>query len=112
MKNTVKRLSCIAMSVVLLFSFCVVGFAADTDVDYKITNPYASVDFDTYKAYKADLHSHTTFSDGHDSLPEQVERHYELGFDIYARTDHSTTSYGYMAHDYVPAMKVLGLIQK
>ena len=37
MKNTVKKLSCIAMSVVMLFSFCVVGFAADTDVDYKIT---------------------------------------------------------------------------
>ena len=111
MKKTVKKLSCIAMSAVMLFSLCVVGFAADTDVDYTITNPYASVNFETYKAYKADLHSHTTFSDGHDSLPEQVERHYELGFDIYARTDHSTTSYGYMAHDYVPAMKVLGLIK-
>ena len=111
MKNTVKKLSCIAMSAVMLFSFCVVGFAADTDVDYTVTNPYANVNFDTYKAYKADLHSHTTFSDGHDSLPEQVERHYELGFDIYARTDHSTVSYGYKAHDYVPAMKVLGLIK-
>lgn len=111
MKKTVKKLSCIAMSAVMLFSLCVVGFAADTDVDYTITNPYASVNFDTYKAYKADLHSHTTFSDGHDSLPEQTERHYELGFDIYARADHSTTSYGYMAHDYVPAMKVLGLIK-
>ncbi len=109
-KNLKKALS-LAMSAIMLSSFASLAFAANADVDYEITNPYAAVDFSTYKAYKADLHSHTTFSDGHDSLPAQVERHYELGFDIYARTDHSTVSYGYMAHDYVPAMKVLGLIK-
>ncbi len=107
-----KKMLGIALSVVMLFTLSTVGFAADSaDVDYTITNPYANVDFDTYTAYKADLHSHTTFSDGNNSLPEMTERHYELGFDIYARTDHSTVSYGYMAHDYVPAMKVLGLIK-
>ncbi len=110
-KSFTKKTLSLVLSVAMLFSFASLVFAADADIDYKITNPYSSVDFDTYKAYKADLHSHTTFSDGHDSLPQQVERHYELGFDIYARTDHSTVSYGYKAHDYVPAMKVLGLIK-
>lgn len=110
-KSFTKKALSLVMSALMLISFATLAFATNADVDYKITNPYASVDFATYKAYKADLHSHTTFSDGHDSLAAQVERHYELGFDIYARTDHSTTSYGYMAHDYVPAMKVLGLIK-
>ncbi len=110
-KSFTKKTLSLVLSAALLLSFASVAFAAGSDVDYTIVNPYKDVDFATYKAYKADLHSHTTFSDGHDSLPAQVERHYELGFDIYARTDHSTVSYGYMAHDYVPAMKVLGLIK-
>ncbi|MBQ5824965.1 MAG: hypothetical protein IIW48_09180, partial [Clostridia bacterium] len=110
-KNLFKKAMCLALSAVMVFTFAAFASAADADVDYTIQNPYAKVDFDTYKAYKADLHSHTTFSDGHDSLPAMTERHYELGFDIYARTDHSTVSYGYLAHDYVPAMKVLGAVK-
>lgn len=110
-KKMYKKALCLMLSAAMVFSFVAVASAADADVDYTIKNPYANVDFDTYKAYKADLHSHTTFSDGHDSLPEMTERHYELGFDIYARTDHSTVSYGYLTHDYVPAMKVLGVVK-
>ncbi len=110
-KSITKKTLSLALSAVMLFSFASIAFASGTDVDYKITNPYANVDFDTYSAYKADLHSHTTFSDGHDSLPAMTERHYELDFDIYARTDHSTVSYGYLSHDYVPAMKVLGAVK-
>ena len=105
-----KKIMAVAVSGAMLLTMAPMAFAAG-DVDYKINNPYDGVNFETYKVYKADLHSHTTFSDGHDSLPAMTERHYELGFDIYARTDHSTVSYGYMNHDYVPAMKVLGLIK-
>ena len=110
-KNWFKKAMCLALSAAMVFTFAAFASASDADVDYTIANPYANVNFDTYKAYKADLHSHTTFSDGNDSLPQQVERHYELGFDIYARTDHSTVSYGYKSHDYVSAMKVLGLVK-
>lgn len=106
-----KKAISLSLSAAMVFSFASIASATQTDVDYTITNPYANVDFETFEAYKADLHSHTTFSDGHDSLPEMTERHYELGFDIYARTDHSTTSYGYMDHKYVPAMKVLGVVK-
>ena len=109
-KNFGKKALAAAVIGAMLLTMAPMAFAA-SDVDYKINNPYDGVNFETYNVYKADLHSHTTFSDGHDSLPEMVERHYELGFDIYARTDHSTTSYGYMSHNYVPAMKVLGLIK-
>lgn len=109
-KNLGKKAMTAALSGAVLFTMAPMAFAA-TDVDYKINNPYKNIDFATYEVYKADLHSHTTFSDGNDSLPEMVERHYELGFDIYARTDHSTTSYGYMNHDYVPAMKLFGVVK-
>ena len=83
-KNLFKKAMCLALSAAMVFTFAAFASATDADVDYTIKNPYANVDFDTYKAYKADLHSHTTFSDGNDSLPAMTERHYELGFDIYA----------------------------
>ncbi len=107
-----KKILAVLMSMLMLFSIAPMAMAADsTDIDYTIENPYKNVDFDTYKAYKADLHSHTTFSDGNNTLAEMVERHYELGFDIHAVTDHSTTFYGYKTPGNVPAMIFLGLVK-
>lgn len=109
-KKFVKKALCVALSVLMLMAIAPMSMASG-DVDYTITNPYDGVDFSTYKAYKADLHSHTTFSDGNNSMPDMVERHYELGFDILAITDHGTDFYGYTVQNqyHVPAMKVLGL---
>ncbi len=108
-----KKAMAIAMSVVMLFAMAPMAFAADADVDYKINNPYAKVNFAADKAYKADLHSHTTFSDGSNPLPDMVERHYELGFDVLAITDHGTNFYGYtfQKDHYLPEMKVIGLVK-
>lgn len=107
-----KKFMAILLSATTLFAVSPVTLAADTkDVDYTISNPYDGVDFDTYNVYKADLHSHTTFSDGKNTLPEMAERHYELGFDIYAVTDHSTTFYGYTSTNHVPAMKVMSIFR-
>jgi len=57
---------------------------------YTIGNPYASVDWDTWGAYKTQLHVHTNGSDGGVPLDEVVEEHYSLGYDILAITDHMT----------------------
>ena len=57
---------------------------------YTIGNPYAAVDWDTWGAYKAQLHVHTNASDGASPLNEAVEEHYALGYDILAITDHMT----------------------
>lgn len=85
--------------------------AATGDVDYTIQNPYEGVDFDAWRQYKTDLHSHTTFSDGHNTLPEMVERHYALGFDIMAITDHGTTSYGFTQQKHTTVMKLFSLVR-
>lgn len=81
------------------------------DIDYKINSTYENVDFGEVNYYKGDLHSHTTLSDGNNPLPDMVERHYELGFDILAITDHGTAFYGYTDADYTRVMKVFGLIK-
>ncbi|MBR2730426.1 MAG: hypothetical protein IKD72_00345 [Clostridia bacterium] len=69
------------------------------------------MDFGTWRQYKTDLHSHTTFSDGHNTLPEMVERHYELGFDMVAVTDHGTTSYGFTQQKHTTVMKLFSLVR-
>jgi len=57
---------------------------------FTITNPYADVDWDSWGAYKANLHTHSTLSDGELPFNEMVEAHYERGYDVLAMTDHGT----------------------
>ncbi len=113
MKNFKKTLA-VLLAAAMLLTATPLAFATDaaqTDVDYKITNPYANIDFATINQYKADLHSHTAFSDGHNTLPEMVERHYELGFDILAISDHSTVSYGFTTQKHNDAMAVISFVK-
>lgn len=77
------------------------------DVDYNITNPYANVNWNTYKQYKTDLHSHTTATDGDNTLVESVEKHYDLDFDIVATTDHGTTSYSWTEENFITEFKTV-----
>lgn len=60
--------------------------------DYTIENPYKGVVWSgkgAWESYKASLHSHTNASDGVPSIAESIEKHYELGFDILAISDHA-----------------------
>ena len=40
--------------------------------------------------YKADFHTHTTYSDGKGTLEEMIASHVNAGFDIVAATDHNS----------------------
>ncbi len=90
MKNTRKIVSLLCVVALLMGTFSTVAFAA-TDVDYTIINPYEGVDW-SWEQYKADLHTHTTASDGSDTLKDMIETNYDYGFDIYAVSDHGLTS--------------------
>ena len=105
-----KKILAVASAAIMLMSVAPLSFASASDIDYKINSPYRNVDFSTYNQYKADLHCHTTFSDGGNSLPEMVERHYELGFDIIAISDHGTVSYGYTTQTHNEPMLVFSYI--
>ena len=113
MKNS-KKILAVLLTAAMLLSFAPCAFAEgdESRIDYTISNPYAGVDFDSYHQYKTDLHSHTLFSDGGYTLPEMVERHYELGFDIMAITDHGSVSYGYTEQDHWDVMKLVSLVRK
>ncbi|MCQ2463502.1 MAG: hypothetical protein MJ177_08905 [Clostridia bacterium] len=88
-----KKAICIILSAVML-ALCVFTVSAQSTAehDYTIENPYKDVIWDgdgAWGLYKASLHSHTNASDAVPSIAESVEKHYELGFDILAITDHA-----------------------
>ncbi|HZK39824.1 MAG TPA: dockerin type I domain-containing protein [Clostridia bacterium] len=71
---------------------------------FTISNPYATVDWDTWGAYKANLHTHSTVSDGKVDFRDMIEAYYSAGYDILAMTDHGTINYGW---DVKPDVDVL-----
>ncbi len=62
---------------------------------FSISNPYATVNWDTWGAYKANLHTHSTVSDGEVDFRDMIEAYYSAGYDILAMTDHGTINYGW-----------------
>lgn len=98
-----KKLLSIFLSVVLVFSSVAAlscqAFAASGDTigqyDFTISNPYESINWDTWKAYKAATHVHTVRSDGDIELDEMIEKYYSLGFQALALTDHGTVNYSW-----------------
>ena len=104
MKKTTKLIALICSLAILAGVFSTIGLAVDADIDYVIISPYADVDW-SWKQYKADLHSHTTASDGSDTLKDMIEVNYDYGFDIYAVTDHGTSSRSFVEQEVIEELK-------
>ena len=62
---------------------------------YKITNPYETVNWSTWSHYKANLHTHSTVSDGEDTLAAVIEAYYAQGYDVLAMTEHGVVNKGW-----------------
>lgn len=89
-----KKIISLILATVMLFSSCIVAFATD-GIDYTIDNPYETVDFENWDQYKADLHCHTTASDGDVDMDVMIEEHYAQDYDVLALTDHGIVSRGW-----------------
>ena len=96
-KKKIFKAVCVAMSSLMLAS-SVTAFAEKTD-NIEISNPYANVNWAEVNQYKTALHTHTTASDGDQTVRQSLERHYESGFDVVAITDHGTTDYSWSDPD-------------
>lgn len=76
-----------------------IGVGAAEDVmgskTYTITNPYETVNWNTWGHYKANLHTHSTVSDGKDAIVDVIEAYYAGGYDILAMTDHGVVNRGW-----------------
>jgi len=90
-----NNFTAIACRVILPFIFATVFMVlfAGCKLDLVIENPYEEIDWAAFGRYKADLHAHTTHSDGYYSPHVVVDRYYELGYRILAIADHNRVSY-------------------
>ena len=105
MRKIKKFISVICVVALLAGALSTGVYAAGAERDYTIISPYADVDW-SWNQYKADLHTHTTASDGRSSLKDMIEINYDYGFDIYATSDHGLTSYSWTEQQVIPALKV------
>ena len=60
-----------------------------SDSDYFL-NPYEQIDWQTVNYYDANLHTHTTYSDGSYDPHEAIDKYHDLEYHILALTDHDT----------------------
>lgn len=104
-----KKAVAVVLSVLVAVPFFAVSsFAAEYEKNFIITNPYADIDWDTWTAYKTQLHSHTNASDAYPTIHEYVQEHYDLDYDIVALTDHGTVNKGWnVAPQTVPLMRLI-----
>ena len=90
MKKSFFKVMSLLMAGAMLFSVLQVSVFA-TEVDYKITNPYESVNAyigNEDNHYKTNLHTHSTYSDALVSLDNMVKEHYNQDFHVLAFADH------------------------
>jgi hypothetical protein len=79
----------------VLFALLIAFTACSTR--WGITDPYEQVDWKKDGQYKANLHTHTTNSDGHLAPNTVVDRYHQLGYQILALTDHNAVTYPWTA---------------
>lgn len=90
-----KKLVSILLVVSLMASFVLPLSVSAASVSYEITSPYDNIDWDSTNRYKAQLHSHTLYSDGTIDVKDSVEEYYRQGYDILATTDHGVVHKGW-----------------
>lgn len=105
-----KKVTALILSSLMLL--CAFGLPASAESgeqkDFVITDPYAPIDWDSWGAYKAQLHCHTNASDGYLTVNEFVKKHYDLNYDIVALTDHGTLNRGWNQQpQLVPLMRYI-----
>lgn len=106
-----KKVLSVLLVVLMVLNVCLVSaFAGDsTSVkQFSIDNPYKNVKFSEWKAYKTQLHCHTTASDGYLKVADAIEYYYNLDYDAIAFTDHGTNGLGWDTEpDIVPIMRAI-----
>ena len=83
--NFYHQLSFLLAFVPLVFSGC--------QPKWEIMNPYQNVDWGSFNQYKANLHTHTTISDGSMSPQAVVDLYQQNDYTILSITDHNNVSY-------------------
>ena len=80
---------------------------------FKIINPYAGVDWDSWHHYKTNLHTHSTASDAQVDFSDMIKAYYDADFDILSMTDHGVVNHGWNQKPRrIPVLSVSSIIKK
>ncbi|MGI5820285.1 MAG: hypothetical protein ACOX9R_19535 [Armatimonadota bacterium] len=83
-----KRILPLALAVCLLLT-AGIALAGNT----LVVNPYAAVDWDGFAQYRANLHTHTTQSDGRMDPSQVIDEYRQRDYSILALTDHNRNTW-------------------
>lgn len=89
MKMNLRKTLALLLSLLLAFSALAVNAGAAES--YTLVSPYEDVDWDTWSAYKGNLHTHSAVSDADESFRNMVFGAYNQGFDFIAFSEHGVT---------------------
>ncbi len=92
-RNAVNLLCGRLVAAVLLLGFANLQTGATDLPAWEIQNPYETADWETDTRHKANLHTHTTRSDGRLAPNTAVDRYHDLGYTVLAITDHNAVTY-------------------
>ena len=87
-----KKLLSILLAIIFILSAMAIPSFAKSD--YVIESPYKDVVWsgkNAWHAYKGNLHTHSTVSDGDLDFNEMIFEHYRQGYDFVAMTEHGVT---------------------
>ena len=101
MKRFSRRLLVALLAAFLLMPVMAMHSSA-AEIKITITNPYESVDWAKAKPYRTQLHTHTTASDGKQTMAEAIENYYSHGYDFVAVTDHGVVDRGWAKPNHIP----------
>ncbi len=90
-KISIKRSWTAILPILFVAIFLTVFIGCNQEL--AIDNPYEEVNWEEFGRYKADLHAHTTHSDGYFSPHIIVDRYHDLGYRILALADHNRVTY-------------------
>ena len=105
-----RIISTIAAITILFACLCITGSAAGEI--FKITSPYAAVNWSTWNQYRANLHTHTTVSDGSVDFADMIEYHYKNNYDVLAITDHGVVDRGWTKPNVVRSLQFIQQITR
>lgn len=80
-------------TIVLITIISVLFSCKNYESDITIINPYETVNWNTWWQYKANLHMHTTISDGYFSPNNVIDYYSDMNYKILAITDHNHVTY-------------------
>ena len=105
MKRTFRAFTALALAMLTLMALTAFPAGASAAEEIMIQNPYKDVNWSVDAPRRAQLHTHTTASDGKQTMAEALESYYAAGYDFVAVTDHGLIDRGWADPNYRPVFK-------